>query len=45
MIQADKFLFLSLKDFAEAENQPGLLVYIAQLLRACDVLILKHLSC
>lgn len=48
-LQADKFpIFIALKDFAEAENQPGLLVYIAQLLRACDIAdtqtfeLLKH---
>jgi len=29
--------FYRSQDFAEAENQPGLLVYIAQQLRACDV--------
>ena len=48
-LKADKFpIFITLKDFAEAENQPTLLIYVAQLLRACDVAapqtfeLLKH---
>ncbi len=47
--QSDKVaLFIILKDFAEAESQPGLLVYITQILRPCGITdtqivdLLKH---
>ena len=37
-LQADKVpIFITLKDFAEAENQPSLLLYITQLLHPCGV--------